>query len=477
MHQQYINGTWQPAHNGGVYAINNPATLAHIATIAYDTTDTDCRTAIDAAHTAFALWKNTNVYKRAAILQKAAELMRTKHADFAQITTAESGKPIAEATGEWLVAASFFDWYAEECKRTYGRVIPSTRPNKRMQVIYQPMGVVAAITAWNFPAYNPARCWAAALAAGCCIIAKPSEHTPLTAMYMAQCLHDAGLPAGVLNLINGDAQAIGNALLHDPRCKKISFTGSTRIGKILMQNSHHTTTKLALELGGNAPVIIFDDVNVSEIAQIAANAKNRNCGQVCVAPQRFIVHKGIYNEFCSEIAKNVAALRIGYGTDPTTQVSTLINQAQRTQVHKIVTDSIAQGAKLLCGGKIPDEFVKKGYFYTPTVLADVQPHHSIFVNEVFGPVISITPFDTLAQATKLANDTEYGLAAYIFTNNMRHATLCAEALEFGMVGINDFAPQATEAPFGGWKQSGIGHEGGSEGILEYMEKKLVAMVV
>ena len=473
MYQQYINGTWQPATNGKTLAVINPATQEHIQNIAYGDQN-DCIAALNAAQAAFEKWK-TSPYKRAAILQKAAALMRAKNTEYAAITTAESGKPLAESKGEWLVAAGFFEWFAEEAKRTYGKTIPSSRPNKRMQVIYQPMGIVGAITAWNFPAYNPARCWAAALAAGCCIVAKPSELTPITAMCIAECLHEAGLPAGVLNLINGDASAIADVLLSDKRCKKISFTGSTRVGKLLMQGSHQTATKLALELGGNAPVLVFDDVNVDELAETAALAKNRNCGQVCIAPQRFLVQRPIYEAFTQKIAEKVANLRIGNGTELDTQVGPLISENQRLMVHSLVQKSVEQGAKLLCGGKIAEH--AQGYFYEPTVLADVAPHHDIFKNEVFGPVLSITPFDTTEQALALANATEYGLIAYVFTQNLKNATLASEGLEFGMVGINDFAPHAIEAPFGGWKQSGVGQEGGSEGILEYMEKKLIGTVI
>ena len=381
---------------------------------------------------------------------------------------------MAEAVGEWLVSAQFFEWFAEEGKRNYGRIVPANRNNKRMSVIAQPIGVVGIITAWNFPVWNVCRVWAAALAAGCSFVAKPSEYTPLTAMLLMQLLEESGLPKGVGNLVLGDAEGIGVAMLERVEVRKMHFVGSTRVGKLLLDGASRTHTKLSLELGGNAPALIFGDIDVDKIAKSSAFAKTRNCGQVCVAPQRFIVHQSIYAEFCRLVAEKMSQFRLGNGADTTTQVGCLINAQQRDAVEMVVNNSIAAGAKLLCGGKRPPQY-KNGFYYEPTVLADVSAEMPIFRKEIFGPVMSITPFETEAEAIKLANDTEYGLAAYLWTNDLRVSIRVSEALEFGIVGVNEWNAHGIEAPFGGWKQSGLGYECGEEGLQEYLEKKLISI--
>lgn len=470
--KQYINGAWCDASGDNTWRVLNPATEEVVREVPFGADATDAHSAIDAAHVAFEAWSKKNAWERADILKRVADLMRQRTAELAEITIAEAGKPIAEARGEWIVAAQFFEWFAEEGKRGYGHVIPASRNNKRMSVILQPMGVVGIITAWNFPVWNLARVWAASLAAGCTFVAKPSEFTPMTAMALMGLLEEAGVPKGAANLVLGDAAAIGDAMLSRSEVRKMHFVGSTRVGKILMDGASKTNTKLSLELGGNAPCVVFPDVDVDALAAAAGVAKCRNCGQVCVSPQRFLVHRAIYDDFAEKVANTMRNLVVGNGAESSTQVGPLINARQRDGVAEIVQKTIEEGAVLLCGGNIPHE---KGYFYAPTVLKDVTPSMSAFRNEMFGPVMTITPFDTLDEAISLANDTEYGLASYVWTNDLNTSIRMSEALEFGIVGINEWAAHAIEAPFGGWKQSGLGYECGQEGLLEYLDKKLVAI--
>lgn len=472
-YQNYIAGHWRSALNGQTHPVVNPCTEETITSIPFGNAP-DAHAAIDAAAAAFPVWKNVNPWQRADILKKIAEQMRDRAKELAAVTVAESGKPAAEAAGEWTVAAQFFEWYAEEGKRAGGRTLPASRNNKRMSVILQPIGPVGIITAWNFPVWNLARVWAASLAAGCTFVAKPSEYTPLTAMLLMELLEKAGLPPGVANLVSGDASAIGQALLERPEVQKMHFVGSTRVGKLLMDGASKTNTKLSLELGGNAPCVVFPEVDLEAFALSAAIAKTRNCGQVCVSPQRFIVHQDIYESFCAKIAGHMRALRLGNGADPAVQIGPLINARQRDGVAALVDAAVASGGVLLCGGKRPAQF-EKGYFYEPTVVKDVWSNNALFRHEVFGPVLSVTPFDTLEEAVALANDTEYGLASYVWTKDLRTSIRMSEALEFGIVGVNEWAAHAVEAPFGGWKQSGLGYECGEEGLHEYLEKKLVSI--
>jgi acyl-CoA reductase-like NAD-dependent aldehyde dehydrogenase len=467
---QYINGQWVPAIDNGTYQLINPATEEVLETISYANAK-DCIAAIEAAQQAFTSWSKTNPYTRAAILKKAADIIRDRVDTLAKDMVLESGKPLAEAKGEWQVAANLFEWYAEECKRSNGKTIVTNRPDKRSYTIWQPMGVIGVITAWNFPAYNPARAWAAALAAGCTVVAKPSESTPYAGVHMAKALIDAGLPAGVLNLLIGDAAAIGEAMLNHPHLKKISFTGSTRVGKLLMDAASRTHTKLSLELGGNAPVLIFDDVAVDALAKAASIARFRNNGQVCIAPQRFYVHKNIYQQFSEAVAGYVAQLKVGSGFEEGVSLGPLITQKQQQTVQQLLDTAKAEGANILTGGNPAGG---KGYFIQPAVVANLNQQSSLARNEIFGPVLPLFEFDTFEDAIAKANDTEYGLAAYVFTNNIKTAMHASEQLHFGMVGINEWAPHGTESPFGGWNYSGQGHESGSEGLYEYMEKKLVS---
>jgi succinate-semialdehyde dehydrogenase / glutarate-semialdehyde dehydrogenase len=384
----------------------------------------------------------------------------------------ESGKPLAAGVGEWVVAADLFEFFAEEGKRTYGYTIPPRVGNRRMTVIHEPVGVVGVITAWNFPAYNPARAIASALAAGCTCVVRPSELTPLSAMAICEILVEAGVPAGAIGLVNGDPHAIGQAMLDHPALRKISFTGSVPVGKLLMDGASRTMTRLSLELGGNAPVLILPDVDAATVAKASVAAKFRNTGQVCISPQRFFVSREQMKTFEEVVVEESRRLRVGPGLDPESRVGPMITQRHRERVEALIAGATAAGAKVRTGGKRP---AGRGFFLEPTVLGDVAPEMPVFADEVFGPVFTMTAFDQLADAVARANQTHYGLAAYVFTQNLAAATYASEHLDFGMIGINEWAPHASEAPFVGRKASGLGHEAGREGLLDNMETKLVTL--
>ena len=472
-YKQYIGGEWCDASNGKSSEVLNPATEEVVRTVPFGTA-ADCHSAIDAAHKAFSPWAGRTAYDRGGILKRAADLMRARADDLARTTVLESGKPIAQARGEWNVSADLFEWFAEEGKRAYGRLVPSRIATRRLSVLKQPIGVVGIITAWNFPAYNIARAAAAALAAGCTIVIRPSEHTPLTAMEMVNVLVEAGMPSGATNLVNGQADPIGQEMLLHPACAKIHLTGSVRVGKRLMDGASKTITRLSLELGGNAPVLIFPDVNLEELAAGAVAARFRNAGQVCIAPQRFLVARRACAEFVDRVAVLVQSLRVGSGLDPETQVGPLINAKQRDRVEALVELARSAGATVRVGGARPSD-KSKGFFYQPTLVADVQPTMPVYDEEIFGPVMPVVAFDEVDEAVAMANGTRYGLAAYVWTNDVRTAIRASERLEFGMVGVNEWTPQTVEAPFVGWKESGLGREAGLEGLEEYLETKLVAI--
>ena len=472
-YKQYIGGEWRDASNGRTWDVLNPATEEVVRTVPFGN-GKDCRDAIDAASTALPGWAGKTAYDRGAVLKNAADLMRRRSDDLARTTVLESGKPLVQARGEWIVAADLFEWFAEEGKRAYGRVVPARVSTKRLMVLKQPIGVVGVITAWNFPAYNVARASAAALAAGCTVVARPSEYTPLTAMEMVNVLVEAGLPAGVMNLVNGDPDPMGQAMLQHPACAKVHFTGSVRVGKHLMDGASKTVTRLSLELGGNAPVLVFPDVDLEHVAAGAVASKFRNGGQVCVAPQRFLVHRKVADDFVDRVAQRVGSLRVGSGLDPNTQVGPLINARQRDRVEALVDSARSTGASVRVGGARPADN-PRGYFYQPTLVADVNTTTALFGEEIFGPVMPVASFDDVDEAVATANATRYGLAAYVWTSDLRTAVRAYERLEFGLIGVNEWTPQATEAPFPGWKESGLGREGGLEGLEEYLETKLVAI--
>jgi succinate-semialdehyde dehydrogenase len=470
---QRIGGNWCAAANFATKNVLNPATEEALREVPFGD-GADCKLGIEAAAKAFPAWSRRTPYERAVALKRTSDLIRERLAELAHTTTLESGKPLPQAKGEWGAAADLFEWFAEEGKRAYGRVIPSKNPARRLIVVRQPLGVVGIITAWNFPIYNIARAAAAALAAGCCIVIRPSEYTPMTAMELVNLLVEAGVPDGVVNLVNGQSSSIGQEMLDNPLCAKIHFTGSPRVGRILMDGASKTITRLSLELGGNAPVLVFPDVDVNQVAAAAVVAKFRNAGQVCVSPQRFLVHRSIEAEFSEIVSEITTKLKIGNGLDESTSMGPLINARQRDHIEQVVQQSVAHGAKILTGGKRPAAQAR-GYFYEPTVLADVAMDSPAFSDEIFGPVLPITPFDDTAEAIRLANATRHGLSAYIWTNDLRIGRQASEALEFGLIGLNDWNPFATEGPFTGWKESGIGRESGPEGLDEYLETKLISI--
>jgi acyl-CoA reductase-like NAD-dependent aldehyde dehydrogenase len=472
MFRQLIGGQWCDAANGGTWDVLNPATETVVETVPFGGAE-DCTRAIDAAHAAFDGWRLATAYERAAVLTKAAALIRADLDGLGRTTVLESGKPFAQGRGEWAATADMLEWFAEEGKRAYGRVVPSRTATKRMLVLKQPLGVVGLITAWNFPAWNIARAGGAALAAGCPIVVRPSEYTPLSGMNLVRLLDEAGAPPGVVNLVNGDPGPMGQAMLAHPGLAKIHFTGSTRVGRLLMDGASKTVTRLSLELGGNAPVLVFPDVDLDQLVAGATAAKFRNGGQVCVSPQRFLVAKGSAPAFAEKIAAAVSALRVGRGMEAETQVGPLINAKQRDRVEALVAGARGSGARVLVGGERPADRTA-GYFYRPTVVTDVAPDAPLYREEIFGPVLPVSTFDGVDEAIALANQTRYGLAAYVWTNHLPTAMRAAERLEFGLVGVNEWTPHATEAPFVGWKESGLGRESGAEGLDEYLETKLVA---
>lgn len=467
--KQLINGEWVNASNGNTWNLINPATEETIEHLPYGGAE-DAKAAIDAAHKAFKTWSRTTPYERADILLKTAHWIAKRALELAIVTTEESGKPISESLAEWRSAPNYFIWAAEECKRLYGRTIPARTGTRRIHVNYAPLGVVGTITAWNFPVYNIVRTWSSALAAGCTVVGRPSEYTPRSAMLVAQALHESGVPAGVINLINGEPEAMGQVMLDDPRVRKIHFTGSTRVGRILMEGAARTITQLSLELGGNAPLLVFPDVvDVEALAKNAVAWKLRNCGQVCVSPQRFYIHTQLVEKFTDYAVGEMKRQVIGNGLDAATTVGPMINAAQRDRIERIVAETLAAGADVLIGGSRGD--ATRGYFYLPTVLGKVRPGMSIIDEELFGPALPIIPFTEVDDAVAQANASEYGLAAFVFTNDLNTAMVVSEQLEYGMVCVNDWLPATAEAPFGGVKQSGLGRESGTEGLYEYLEAK------
>lgn len=468
MNRLLIGGEWVEAANGGTADLVNPATEAVIEQMAYGD-ETDAHLAMDAAAEAFPAWAAMNPYDRATIISKAAAIIAGRLDELARLTTEESGKPFAQSRAEWAGAPNYLIQQAEEAKRLGGRIIPARIPGRRIDVTYQPLGVVGVITAWNFPVYNVNRAVSSALAAGCTVVVRPSEYTPRSALAYGAALDEAGIPPGVVNVINGRSHPIGQAMLDDPRLRKIQFTGSVRVGKLLMDGASRTVTKLSLELGGNAPAIVFPDVeDLEKVAASAVTAKYRNCGQVCIAPQRFLVHSSIIDQFTKAVAAYSEREVVGDGIETSTTIGPLINATQRERVEDIVERTLESGANLVTGGKRVDG---PGYFFEPTVFGNVSNEAAVAQEEVFGPVLPVTPFDTTDEAIALANDVEYGLASYLWTSDLKTAFKVSDALEFGMVGINDWYPATPEAPFGGVKQSGLGRESSTEGLLEYVEAK------
>jgi succinate-semialdehyde dehydrogenase/glutarate-semialdehyde dehydrogenase len=463
----FIGGKWLPADNQATMAVRDPASGAVLAAVA-NCGGAESRRAIAAADAALPDWRALPAKQRAQLLQRWFALINRHADDLAQLITAEGGKPLAEAKGEVAYGASFVEWFAEEAKRTYGETIPATVADKRLVVIKQAIGVCAAITPWNFPLAMITRKVAPALAAGCTVVIKPAEQTPLTALALAALAEQAGFPAGVFNVITGDPVAIGGELTSSPTVRKLSFTGSTEIGRLLMAQCAPTIKKLSLELGGNAPFIVFDDADVDAAVNGALIAKYRNTGQTCVCANRILVQAGIYEEFARKLADRAGELKVGAGVEDGVVQGPLIDDAALAKVEAHVADALAKGARVLCGGARHE---RGGNFYQPTVLADVTPGMKVAREETFGPVAPLFRFATEAEAVAMANDTEFGLAAYFYSRDVARCWRVGEALEYGMVGVNTGLISNEVAPFGGIKQSGLGREGSKYGIEDYLEVK------
>ncbi len=467
MDRMLIGGEWVGALGGGCWALQDTGNEEHLADLPFGDAR-DAEAAIEAAAAAAPAWAKKTAYERGALLERAAQLITERVERCAVRTSEESGKPLAQSRGEWLGAPNYLRFAAEESRRLGGRWVPARQPGRRIDVTYAPLGVIGVITAWNFPIYNVNRASASALAAGNTVVLRPSEYTPRTAMDYAEALTDAGLPPGVFNVINGEPAAMGQAMLNDARVRKIAFTGSTRVGRLLMEGAARTVTRLSLELGGNAPVLVFPGVDIQKVARGGLTAKLRNAGQVCIAPQRFYVHESIYADFLAALVQAAGREVSGHALDPRSTLGPLINRGQRERVHALVEATRHEGALVSYGGEVPSG---KGWFYPPTVLADPPAESAAMVEELFGPVLTVSPFEHTDGALAAANHCEHGLAAYVWTPDLRTAMTVSESLEYGMVGVNDWYPVTAEAPFGGVKQSGLGRESGAEGVAEYVEAK------
>ena len=472
----YIDGAWLAADAGGEVVVTNPATGDAIARVP-DMGAAETRRAIEAADRAWGAWRAKSGKERAAVLRRWFDLIVANADDLALLMTTEQGKPLAEARGEVLYAASFVEWFAEEAKRVYGDVIPAPTPDRRLVVLKQPIGVAAAITPWNFPAAMITRKVAPALAAGCPVIVKPAEQTPLTALALTVLAERAGFPAGVFNIVTGSAESapkIGGELTGNPLVRKLSFTGSTEVGRLLMAQCAPTIKKVSLELGGNAPFIVFDDADLDAAVEGAMASKYRNTGQTCVCANRLLVQDGVYEAFAAKLSEKVKAMRVGAGTEAGVSQGPLIDAAALQKVEEHVADAVARGARVLTGGR---RHARGGTFYEPTVLADVTADMRCAREETFGPVAPLFRFRDEAEAVALANATEFGLASYFYAKDMARVWRVAEALDYGMVGINVGIIANEVGPFGGVKQSGLGREGSKYGIEEYLEIKYLCMAV
>jgi len=469
--QCYIDGQWLDARSGGTRPVTNPATGAVLGTVP-DMGAGETRAAIEAAAAAFPAWAARTAKDRSTLLRRWHDLMLANADDLATLMTAEQGKPLAEAKGEITYAASFIEWFAEEAKRVYGDVIPGHQPDKRIFVLRQPVGVVAAITPWNFPAAMITRKAGPALAAGCTVVCKPAMQTPYSALAMAELAHRAGIPKGVFSVITGSATAIGGEMTSNPIVRKVTFTGSTEIGKKLMEQCAGTLKKLSLELGGNAPFIVFDDADLDAAVQGAIASKYRNTGQTCVCANRLLVQEGVYDAFVAKLVEAVRKLRIGDGLQGATEQGPLIDDKAVAKVEEHIADALAKGGKIALGGK---RHALGGTFFEPTIITGVKPSMMVAREETFGPVAPIFSFKDEKEAVRMANDTEFGLASYFYTRDLARSLRVAEALEYGIVGLNTGIISTEVAPFGGVKESGFGREGSKYGILDYTELKYLCI--
>lgn len=465
-----VGGAW--VTSAETFPVLNPATGREIARVP-NLSAVEAEQAVAAAETAFESWSRTTAKERAAILRRWFDLVTSETESLALLLTSEQGKPLSEARAEIAYGAAYIEWFAEEAKRAYGRTIPTTASGRRYLTLKQPVGVVAAIAPWNFPVAMIARKVAPALAAGCTIVVKPSEETPLSALALAKLAVDAGVPAGALNVVTTlDAQGVGNALCTDPRVRKLSFTGSTVVGSTLYRQCAGTVKKLTLELGGNAPLIVFDDADIEQAISGAMASKFRNAGQTCVCANRILVQSGIFDRFTAALADKARKLVVAPGTYTQAGIGPLISEAAIARVERLVADARAKGAKVVTGGA---RDASETRFYRPTVLTGVTPAMEIAREEIFGPVAALAKFETEDEAIRIANEAPFGLAAYIFSRDVSRAWRVAERIEAGMVGINEGIISSEVVPFGGIKQSGLGREGASEGLDEYLETKFVCV--
>jgi len=463
----YVDGSWIQAASGETLEVDNPATLEIIGKVP-KLSALETRRAIEAANAAFPAWSRRTAKERAAILRRWFDLLMENQEDLARLMTLEQGKPLAEARGEVAYGASFFEWFGEEAKRIYGDTIPQHQVDKRLMVIKQPVGVVACITPWNFPLAMITRKAAPAIAAGCTVVCKPAEQTPFSALALAELAERAGVPRGVFNIITGDPQEIGGELTSNRTVRKLSFTGSTEIGKLLMAQCAGTVKKISLELGGNAPFIVFDDADLDAAVEGALASKYRNTGQTCVCANRLLIQDSIYDAFADKLTNAIKRLKPASGLEPGASQGPLIDDAAVEKVEAHVRDAQSQGAKILAGGK---RHALGGRFFEPTILANVTPQMLVAREETFGPVAPLFRFKTEAEAVALSNDTEAGLAAYFYGRDIARIWRVAEALEYGIVGINTGIISTEAAPFGGMKESGLGREGSKYGLEEFLEIK------
>ncbi|AZG97317.1 NAD-dependent succinate-semialdehyde dehydrogenase [Proteus mirabilis] len=465
--QGYIDGIWCDAKSKDTVEVIDPATNQPIGTVPNMATE-EAKAAVDAAAKALPTWRALTAHQRSTLLQRWFQLIQDNKRQLAELMTFEQGKPVAEAEGEITYAASFIEWFAEQGKRTNGEIIPSPSPDKRLMVIKQGIGVCAAITPWNFPAAMITRKAAPALAAGCTMVIKPANETPYTALALAELAAQAGIPAGVINIVTGDAVKIGEVFTSDNRVRKLSFTGSTGVGRLLMRQCADSVKKVSLELGGNAPFIVFNDADIEKAVEGAMGAKFRNAGQTCVCANRFYIHKDVYQQFSERFVAAVKKLKVGNGFTEGVTIGPLINHKAVEKSQSLLADTLQRGATLLCGG----ERDKAGEnFFQPTVVGNVPADSHILEEEIFGPVAPLVIFDTEEEVVHLANNTIYGLAAYFYSEDPQRIWRVAENLEYGMVGINTGLISNEVAPFGGIKQSGLGREGSEHGIEDYMEMK------
>ncbi|MBT8584792.1 NAD-dependent succinate-semialdehyde dehydrogenase [Polynucleobacter paneuropaeus] len=467
----FIDGKWISGIKSGVKEVFSPATGKLLGVIP-DVDEDKLQNALESARTGFFIWKNYSPWDRSKILRRAADLIRERNSEYARVMSTETGKPIIQAEGEWRDAADQFEWYSEETKRIYGQTIESRSPDIRMAVHYEPVGVVAAFSAWNFPALLPSRKIAAALGAGCSVVIKPASEAPGSAMLIVQALLDAGLPAEAVNLVTGDSRKISRYLINSPIIKKVTLTGSTNVGREILHLAADGVKKVSMELGGHAPVIVFEDADIDEAAEMCARFKFRNCGQVCASPSRFYVHSRHYEKFCEIFARFARSLIVGNGLDSNVSMGPMINARGLRHVNGLIDDALSKGATMIAGNNLPPG-LEGGNYISPTVLSNVPDLARVMFEEPFGPIAPIASFSDFDDVIARANSTPYGLASYIFTKSLKTASYASEQIEAGMVGVNEIAIASAEMPFGGVKQSGIGREGGAFGILDYLEPKFI----